>query len=194
MNKLTLDQLKQDIQSEDAKVRAAARDDAGTVGAAAVRPLGEIAASSDNFEVARAARRAIQNIVYFAGRPGADAEAAAVTAELLGLLDASNPTQLRKDTLWMLWQIAGEQATNRVAACLTEPEIAEEARMALERLPGQGATDALQAALDRASAKDRPALAYSLRMRGVPVEGVPDLRLQGVKKSKLETENAPSSR
>jgi HEAT repeat protein len=193
MNQLTLDQLIQDIQSEDHNVRAAARDQAGKIGAVAVRPLGEIAAG-DNFEIARAANRAIQNIVYFAGRPGAEAEAAAVAAELLGLLDESNPTQLRKDALWMIWQIAGEQATTRVAACLRDPEIAEDARMALERLPGQGATAALQAAFEIASEEDRPALAYSLGMRGITVEGAADLRLKGVKQSTYVPEGAPASR
>ncbi len=188
MNQLTLEQLIENIQSDDHNIRAAARDQAGTVGAVAVRPLGEIAAG-DNFEVARAANRAIQNIVYFSGRPGAEEEAAAVAAELLGLLDDSNPTQLRKDALWMIWQIADQQATRRVATCLQDPTIAEDARMALERLPGEGATAALRKALEGASEEDRPALAYSLQMRGVSVQGVPDLRLQGVKRSSVP-ENA----
>ncbi len=192
MNQLTLEQLIQDIQSENHNIRAAARDQAGTVGAVAVRPLGEIAAG-DNFEIARAANRAIQNIVYFTGRPGAEEEAAAVAAELLGLLDDSNPTQLRKDALWMIWQISGEQATRRVATCLQDPAIAEDARMALERLPGEGATSALQEAFDKASEEDRPALAYSLGMRGVSVEGVPDLRLQGVKPSTVVPESASAT-
>jgi hypothetical protein len=192
MNRLTLDQLIQDIQSDDHIVRAAARDQAGTVGAVAIGPCGEIAAS-DNFEVARAANRAIQNIVYFTGRPGAEAEAAAVAAELLNLLDESKPTQLRKDALWMIWQIAGEQATNRVAACLEDPEIAEDARMALERLPGEAATAALKTAFDKASEVDRPALAYSLGMRGVMVKGVPDLRLKGTKESTYDPAKASAS-
>jgi hypothetical protein len=76
---------------------------------------------------------------------------------------------------------------------LTDPEIAEDARMALERLPGQAATDALQAALETASEDDRPALAYSLEMRGVTVAGVPDLRLKGVKPSTYVPENASAS-
>lgn len=49
--------------------------------------------------------------------------------------------------------------------------------MALERLPGAKATEALQAAFSTAPEADKPALAHSLRVRGVEVPGVPDLRL-----------------
>jgi hypothetical protein len=178
MAQLTLDQLVTDIQNaEDHEVRAAARDQAGTVGAPAIAPLGGIAANGP-FEVARAARRAMQNVVYHTGRPGADDEARAVSDELLQLLGDDQPTQLRRDVLWMLWQIAGEEAVKPVSALLANDELHEDARMALERLPGPGATAALQAALQSASDARKPALAHSLRVRGVETPGVPDLRLE----------------
>ncbi len=186
MSTTNLDQLIRDIQDKDHVTRAAARDAAGAVGAQAVRPLGDIAAMHDDFEVARAADRAIRNIVYHCGRPGAESEAHEVTGELLGLLDQSYPVQLRRDVLSLIWQIAGEQAANRVAACLDDPDVAEDARMALERIPGKQATAALQKAFDRADQDDLPALAYSLGMRGVEIRGVPDLRLQGVKESAFQ--------
>ncbi len=68
MEELTLEMLIENIQSTDDAQRAAARDNAGAVGAPAVLPLAKIAASGE-LEVARAANRAIQNIVYHAGRP-----------------------------------------------------------------------------------------------------------------------------
>jgi hypothetical protein len=146
MNDLTLDVLLKDIQSSNDTERAAARDNAGAVGASAVLPLAKIAVSGE-LEIARAAKQAIQNIVYHAGRPGAEGEASAVAAELLKLLDDSQPLQFRRDVLWMTWQIAGEEAVGPVAALLANPDLNEDARMALERLPGQKATAALQAAL-----------------------------------------------
>jgi hypothetical protein len=128
-------------------------------------------------EIARAANRAIQNIVYYAGRPGAKTEASAVAAQLLKLLGDDQPLQLRRDVLWMTWQIAGEEAVEPVAALLANAELREDARMALERLPGDRATATLQAALASAPTAEKPALAHSLQVRGVQTPGVPDQRL-----------------
>ncbi|MFV1967595.1 MAG: hypothetical protein ACC628_19370 [Pirellulaceae bacterium] len=185
MDQLTLDLLIQNIQSTDAKTRAAVRDAAGPVGAAAVRPLAKIAASGE-LEIARAARRAIQNTVYYAGRPGAEDEAKAVAGELLKLLDDSQPLQFRRDVLWMTWQIAGEEAVEPVAKLLANCELHEDARMALERLPGEIATAALQAAMANADDSQKPALAHSLRVRGVNTPGVPDLRLTPIKQTSVK--------
>ena len=185
MEELTLDVLMANIQSTDEKVRAAARDGAGPLGAKAVRPLAVIAASGE-LEVARAANRAIQNIVYYAGRPGAEGEAKAVAAELLKLLGDSQPLQLRRDVLWMTWQIAGEEAVEPVSALLVNAELCEDARMALERLPGKKATAVLQAALAAAADADKPALAHSLRVRGIETPGVPDMRLVPTKKTSVQ--------
>ena len=185
MNELTLDTLVDGIQNADHAQRAAARDGAGPVGAQAVPPLAKIAAGGD-FEVARAANRAIQNIVYHAGRPGAEDEAKAVAAALLELLGDSYPVQLRRDALWMTWQIASEEAVDPVAALLGDSELHEDARMALERLPGEKATAALKSALAAAADADKPALAHSLRVRGVDVPGVADLRLVPAKKTSVQ--------
>lgn len=185
MEPLTLELLITNIQSTEDAVRAAARDSAGAVGAAAVLPLAKLAASGE-LEIARAAQRAVQNIVYHAGRPGAEGEARAVAAELLKLLGEDLPVQLSRDVLWMTWQIAGEEAVEPVAALLANRELHEDARMALERLPGERATAALQAALAAAAEGDKPALAYSLRVRGVQVPGVPDLRLKPTKSTSVQ--------
>lgn len=185
MEELTLEALIENIQSTDDTVRAAARDGAGPVGAQAVLPLAKIAASGE-LEIARAANRAIQNIVYQAGRPGAEGEAKAVAAELLKLLGDSQPLQLRRDVLWMTWQIAGEEAVEPVETLLTDAELHEDARMALERLPGDKATAALKAALATAAEAQKPALAHSLRVRGVETPGVPDMRLVPTKKTKVQ--------
>ena len=185
MEELTLDLLIEKIQSSNDAERAAARDNAGPVGAKAVVPLAKVAASGE-LEIARAANRAMQNLVYYAGRPGAEGEAKAVALELLKLLGDDQPLQLRRDVLWMTWQIAGGEAVEPVATLLAHPELHEDARMALERLPGNEATAALQAALAAASDDEKPAIAHSLRVRGVEVAGVPDLRLKPVKKTTVQ--------
>lgn len=185
MEELTLDLLIEKIQSSDHAERAAARDHAGPVGARAMVPLAKIAATGE-LEIARAANRAMQNLVYYAGRPGAEDEAKAVSLELLKLLGDDQPMQLRRDVLWMTWQIADSQAVGPVAELLAIPDLHEDARMALERLPGEEATAALQAALATATDEDKPAIAHSLRVRGVEVPGVPDLRLKPVKETSVQ--------
>ena len=185
MEELTLDVLIKNIQSEDVDVRAAARDGAGPAGAQAVAPLAKIAATGE-FEVARAANRAIQNIVYYAGRPGAEDEAKAVAAELLKLLGDSQPLQFRRDVLSMTWQIAGEEAVEPVAALLANADLREDAVMTLERLPGDKATAVLKAALANAADADKPVIAHSLRVRGVETPGVPDLKLVPTKKTSVQ--------
>ena len=109
-----------------------------------------------------------------------------MAAELLKLLDNDYPLQLRRDALWMTWQIAGEEAVEPVAALLADAELREDARMTLERLPGEKATAALKAALDTAAKADKPALAHSLRFRGVETPGVPDLRLVPTKQTAVK--------
>jgi hypothetical protein len=185
MAEITLELLMKNIQSADANERAAVRDAAGQVGAQAVRPLAKIATSGD-LDISRAASRAIQNIVYHAGRPGAEDEAAAVADELVVLLDDAQPLQFRRDVLWMTWQIAGEEAVPPVQKLLANPDLHEDARMALERLPGEGATKALQAALASAADSQKFALAHSLRVRGVDVPGVPELRLTPTKETSVK--------
>ncbi len=185
MEELTLDLLIEKIQSSDHAERAAARDHAGPVGARAMVPLAKIAATGE-LEIARAANRAMQNLVYYAGRPGAEDEAKAVSLELLKLLGDDQPMQLRRDVLWMTWQIADSQAVGLVAELLAIPDLHEDARMALERLPGEEATAALQAALATAADEDKPAIAHSLRVRGIEVPGVPDLRLKPVKETSVQ--------
>ncbi|MCU0961276.1 MAG: hypothetical protein MUF48_14360 [Pirellulaceae bacterium] len=186
MDPLTLELLIRNIQSDDDAVRAAARDRAAEVGAAAIGPLAALAAS-DRLEVARAAGRAMQNIVYHAGRPGAAAEADTVTRELIQLISAEPPLQLRRDVLWMTWQIAGAEAVAPVAQLLHHPELGADARMCLEGLPVPEAVAALQAALAVTPAAQRPALAHSLRKRGVAVPDVPDLRLVPAKEVSGDT-------
>ncbi len=185
MAKLTLEALIDNVQSTDETVRAAARDDAGSVGAEAVVPLANIATGQD-MDISRAAQRALQNIVYHAGRPGAGDEAKAVTGKLLKLLGDSQPMQFRREVLWMTWQIGGEEAVEPVALLLRNSELHEDARMALERLPGEGATAALQSALASATEAQKPALAYSLGVRGVTISGVPDLRLKPTKETSTQ--------
>ena len=163
------------IKSPDDRIRGPAWQNAGPMGAVAVGPLARTMSDPD-METARAAKRALWQIVRYAGRPGANKEVSAVVAALLTSLSDS-PVVVRRETLWMLSEIAGDAAVDRMAAQLTDPALREDARCALTRLPGTKTTRALRKALASAPAEFKPALAHSLRLRGEKVDGYPSQKL-----------------
>jgi len=186
MDELTLDRLLEQIQSKDDAQRAAARNQAATLGALAVAPLARLA-SEASLEVARAANQALQDIVHHAGRPGAENQARAVSRELVKLLGQTQSLQFQRDVLWMIGEIGDEEVVEAVAKQLINDALSEDARMTLERVPGDEATAALHRALVTASDEEKPALAHSLRLRGVDIPGVPDLRLVPTRQAPLRS-------
>jgi HEAT repeat protein len=163
------------LKGQDDTVRTLAWQRAHAFGAEAVKPLGALLTDSE-MEVARAAKRALWNVVHFAGRPGAATERKAVSHELTGLL-LEQPVAVRREVLWMLSEIGGAEEVKPVAALLSNPESREDARAVLERIPVKEALNALQTALTTAAQEFRPALANSLRVRGVNLSGYPSQKL-----------------
>lgn len=157
------------LRSSDDSVRGPAWQSAATCGAAAVNPLAALMAEGE-LETARAARRALWNIVRHVGRPGAAKEAAAVSKELIPLLQ-DQPAAVRHEVLWMLSEIAGDEAIGPLVVLLSDVVFREDARCALTRLPGRRATAALRTALTSAPEDFKFALAESLRKRGETVRG-----------------------
>jgi hypothetical protein len=60
---------------------------------------------------------------------------------------------------------------------LKDAELREDARMALDRIPGQASLAALQQALEQTTDDFKHNLAQSLRHRGVEVSGIPCQKL-----------------
>lgn len=169
--------LLQRLRSPDDDVRGPASQHAGPAGAPAVEPLIRAMADPDA-ETARAARRALWSVVDHAGRPGADAERAAVAAELAVVLDRrSEPVATRREITWMLSVIGDGAVVDVVAARLKETELREDARCVLQRIPGRQALMALRTALAEAGDDFAAALADALRARGEVVLGRPSRRL-----------------
>lgn len=164
------------IKDKDDKVRYEALMGAGKVGPAAVKPLAGLMSDSD-VEVARAAKRALWNLVRAVGKPGADAERKAAATALLALLAAGQPVGVQREVVWMLSEIAGDEAVEAVAALLTNKDLREDARLVLQRLPGDKSLGALKSALTAAAEDFKPNLAVSLKARGVEVPGVQIKRL-----------------
>ena len=173
------------IRDKDEKVRTEAWLGAGQAGAPAAKPLAK-AMTDNDLEVARAAKRALWKLVRHAGRPKAGAERKALEAELVGLLGDDQPVSVRREVLWMLSEIGGRKAIDAIAALLSNEQLREDARMALQRIPSKKALAALKKALDTAPDDFKLNIAQSLRQRGVKVEGLACVKLVPTKKTSVK--------
>jgi hypothetical protein len=178
---MTSNELIERLKSSDEKTRGYAWQNAGPVGVKAVKPLADLMASSE-METARAAKRALWNIVRWAGRPKASDEQQAVVSELVPLIAAGSPS-VRREFIWMLSEIGGDEAVASIGALLPEKELREDARAALQRIPGNKALRPLKLALKSGPEEYRSALAVSLRVRGEKVDGYPSQKLVPTKRT-----------
>jgi HEAT repeat protein len=99
-------------------------------------------------------------------------------------------TSLRREVLSMLSEIGDDEAVKPVAAFLFNPDLWEEARAALERIPGAKSLAALKSGLATAPEDHKPALAHSLRVRGVKVDRYPSEKLTPKRKTDAKTLSA----
>jgi len=185
---LTLDTLIAKIKDKDDKVRAAAWQGAGKVGAKALGPLAAVAKEGE-LEVARAANRAMWQVVRYTGRPGAEEERKATVAGLIEVFtDEQLPAQLRRDVIWMLSEVVtnDEYDPAQAAEQLRNPDFRDDLRMALQRIPGDNAIAALKAGLEIVPDDFKPAIACSLRARGVDVPDVPCVKLKPTKQTSVK--------
>ncbi len=182
-------QLLAKIKDKSDKVRYEGISGAGPVGAAAVKPLVQTMADGE-MEVARAARRALWNIVRYAGRPKARKESAAVVKELLAALAADAPVNVKRELMWMISELAGDEAVEPIAALIQHKDLREDARMVLQRLPGKKSLAALRTALETAPEEFRPNIAVSLRARGQKVAGYPSANLEPTLQTKVQVLDA----
>jgi len=173
------------IKDKDDKVRAEAWLNAGKIGAPAVKPLAAVM-SDEDFEIARAAKRGLWQIVRYVGRPGADNERKAVVAELVPLLRDGQPVGVRREVMWMASEIGGDESVEPVAALLSNAELREDARMVLQRLPGEKSLAALRRGLEAVPQEFKFNIAESLRARGVKVAGFPSQKLAPTRKTNVK--------
>ncbi len=185
MDELNLEGLLARIQTDDPDVRTDAWQSAGAIGAPAMKPLAKLVAEGE-LEVGRAAKRGMWKIVRTVGAPGACPEKRKATvAALVALLGEGQPTSVRREVLWMISEIAGEEAVGPIAALLEHPELREDARMVLQRIPGDKSLEALHRGLAGAPQGFKTNIAQSLRARGVEVSGLPCQKLVPKKKTEV---------
>ena len=168
------------LRSSNSDERAQAWYNAGPAGAAAIPALIPLLEDPD-LEVTRSASRALARLVAYAGRPGAEGERRSTAAALIKQLRNNRSKTVRHEVLGLLPSVGGDESVKAITVFLMDPESREDARTALEWLPGPAAVLALKAALQKAPPDFKPSLAASLRARGVVVEDVPDQRLAPVK-------------
>ncbi len=152
------------LASPDGEIRFRASQEA------VLLPIGELPAlialaESETPGVAKAARRALELRVHHAARPGAPREAAEVAQILLSASQTSKVRSVRAKALSLLGCVGDSRVVFGLARLLQDPEVHEEARMALERIPGSASTEALRRALKERPASEKPALEQSLRRR-----------------------------
>jgi HEAT repeat protein len=172
------------INTKNDNARSEAWQAAAQFGAQAVKPLASLL-NEEEIEVVRAAKRALWHIVRRAGRPGAGTEAKAVVDELIPLLSTGS-TNVRQEALWMLSEIGGDEAVDPMAALLSDPELREDARCTLQRIPGKKATNALKKVLASGPEEFKTAIAQSLRARGEKVEGYPSKKLTPTRQTSVK--------
>jgi len=180
-----VDELIAGIKSDSAEKRTETWQSAGEVGAPAVKSLAKVM-TDDELEVARAAKRALWQIVRYTGRPGANQERRAVETELTGLLGDDQPVAVRREVLWMLSEIGARRSIEPVAGLLRNEDLREDARMVLERVPNRRAVAALKAGFEAAPEDFKPNMAQSLRKRGEEVAGYPCQKLVPTKKTDVK--------
>ncbi|MBI4580703.1 MAG: HEAT repeat domain-containing protein, partial [Planctomycetes bacterium] len=128
-------------------------------------------------ETAQTGKRVLWQVVHTVGGPGNDRRKGRTVEELLKLLDKSQPTVVKREAIWALSELAGDEAVDPVAALLADEDLREDARMVLQRLPGDKSLAAHKAGLEAAPEEFYINIAESLRARGVDVHGLPDEKL-----------------
>ena len=154
------------IKSEDANERIAAIKQAPEMGADAVLPLGEMM-GGNNPAASKAAGEALLRIAHHSGRPGAARESKAVASRLLRLTEKDQPRGVRAGALHLLGFVAGDDHVDRIARLLSDTDVREEARQALQRIPGRKVDKALRQALRNSPGDFAPALELALKSRTV---------------------------
>jgi len=173
----TVTELVQSLRSDDANIRTGAWLRAGEVGAPAIAPLAGLMVQGE-LETSRAAKRGLWKIVRTAGAPGTpEQEKRGVVEGLVVLLKDKHEVAVRREVIWMLSEIADGKVSKSIGLLLTDEELREDARCALERIPGPESLAILRGALDEVPNDFKMNIVQSLRARGVEVSGYPCQKL-----------------
>jgi hypothetical protein len=165
------------LRSSDAEARTNAWLAAGKVGTPAIPALVELMVQGE-MESARAARSALRKIVRTVGTPGTQRREKQKTVDsLIALLADDQPEAVRREAIWLVSELADDSASETLQGLLGNQELREDARCALERIPGRKSLAALEKALKTVPDDFKMNIVQSLRARGVEVPGYPCRKL-----------------
>jgi HEAT repeat protein len=164
----TVDNLIAKLKDKNPKVRAEGWLSASKVGAPAIKPLAAVTTSGDSdLEVARSAKRALWQIVHGFGLIHDEAQRKAVLNEFQSLLTDEWPDVFRREVLWMLSEIGDDSSVEPIKGMMKIRRLIDDARCALQRIPGEESLVALQDALNSVPNGYKNNIAHALRARGV---------------------------
>lgn len=150
----SIQQTIQNLKSSDANTRRQAIENMAQSGAEAIPAVLsaiETAQTQDDAGTAMAARNALERAVYHCTRPGASAEKNAAEKALLTRLQKPAPESLQRFLLRLITVVGTSQSVPTLQKLLGDTNLREPARMALQQIPGNEATVALERAFSQAS-------------------------------------------
>lgn len=157
-----------DIRSEKPKVRYEAWSNAHKVSPEVMVRLGILGGNTDP-GVAKAAMAALEKQVHYGVEPDRRTwHRRQISDYLIRLLRVCQAVEVRRQGLYLLSLVGKDEAVMPIAKLLNDPELRDDARMALERLPVSSATQALLRALKRTRGEFVPRLIESLGQRQDP--------------------------
>lgn len=142
--------------------------------------------AEDDDEIMRAGKRQLWDLVHKVGRPGNGEQQNAVKRALLKLMTPEQPAVVKREVIWMLSEIGADCCVAPMADLLSDAELREDARMALQRLPGDKSLEALEDGLRAAPDDFKTNIAQSLRARGVNVPGLPCEKLEPMRETTVQ--------
>lgn len=126
----------QSMASPDPAVRQAAAGFARRRGAPALPGLADLAGGQDK-PIAKAAKKAMEDITHYAASPGAQREAHAVAQQLLAVAASGRPREVRSHALYLLGFVGTDEMVPALTTLFPNNEVGEDARMAAERISGK---------------------------------------------------------
>jgi HEAT repeat protein len=150
-------------QGDDAG-KLQANIDATGLSADAVQQLAKIYTGNDRVR-SKTAGEMLKMMTHHAARPGAKLEAKKMTGQLAKLAGSQSPKSMRLLALDMLGYVGGPEAIPVLSRQLSDPDVQDQARMSLERIPSPAADTALRKARAEVPADYRESIDLSLKHR-----------------------------
>ncbi|GBC95611.1 hypothetical protein HRbin16_01403 [bacterium HR16] len=147
-----MEQTVQKLRSPDDNTRRQAIEEVAPFGVKAIPALLAIIENpSAEPGAVMAAKMALERVVYQSTRPGATAERKSAEQALLARLRKPAPESLQRFLLRLITVVGTSQSVPTLQKLLGDKTLREPARMALEQIPGNEATAALERAFTQAT-------------------------------------------